>query len=99
MAYPDVEFFWNVEASGMSWPNTAEALNYSGMQVDVQSLLDAAERLPHVESIDLRGCGCSVEELLQIQSAYDAEIFSELSLFGLSFDTHTTELDFSYIPT
>ena len=96
--FPSTEFVWQVEASGTQVLNTAVSLSFEGQRVDVSSLLAAAEFLPMVESIDLRGSGCTIEELLSVQEAYSAAVSSELSLFGISFDTETTELFFNDIP-
>lgn len=96
--YPEISFVWNVEVSGKTWRNTETSLSYVDAQVDATALAAAANRLPNVTSIDLTGCGCTTEELLLIQSAYNAEITSELELYGVTFDTKATELDFSDIP-
>lgn len=95
--YPDISFIWNVEVSGKTWLNTEISLSYADMEVDAQALAAAATRLPNVTSIDLSGCGCTTEELLLIQSAYNAKITSEMELYGVSFETTATELDFSDI--
>ncbi len=97
-AYPSISFLWNVEVSGKTWQNTETNLSYAGMPVDVEALVSAASRLPNVSSIDLSGCGCTTEELLLIQEAYNAKITSELELYGISFDTKTVELNFNDIP-
>ena len=96
-AYPNISFTWKVEASGLSWANTETRLSYAGQSVDVDDLIEASHRLPLVEYIDMSGCGCTAEELLRIKSAFNADVYSDLSLFGISFDTHVTELDFSNI--
>ncbi len=96
--YPEISFVWNVEVFGKTWLNTDTGISYAGEPVDVQALAAAAPLLPNVSSIDLSGCGCTTEELLAIQAAYDAEITSELELYGVIFDTKATELDFSDIP-
>lgn len=96
--YPNAKFLWQVEVSGMQVLNTASSLSFEGKSVDVASVLDAAELLPLVESIDLRGSGCSAEELLAIKDAYGAAVSSELTLYGVSFDTEATELFFNDIP-
>jgi len=96
--YPDISFVWNVEVSGKTWCNTETSLSYADTEVDAQALAAAANRLPNVTSIDLSGCGCTIDELLLIQNAYNARITSELELYGISFDTAATELDFSDIP-
>ena len=96
-AYSNSAFLWNVEVSGKTWLNTETELSYAGIPVDVEALVSAASRLPNVSSIDLSGCGCTTEELLQIREAYDAEITGELELYGISFDTKTTELYFNDI--
>ena len=96
--YPEISFAWNVTVSGKTWHNSATELSYVGTSVDAEELCAAAELLPNVCRIDLSGCGCTVEELLQIHEVYGAAIVSELELHGVSFDTKTTELDFSNIP-
>jgi len=96
--YPSVSFLWQVEVSGKQFLNTATALSFEGQAVDMASLLEAAEFLPEVAAIDLCGSGCTVEELLSIQQTYDAAVSSELNLYGVAFDTDTTELYFNDIP-
>ena len=98
LAYPDIRFLWNVDVCGKTWISSSTELSYEGEQVDVQALAQAANKLPDVSSINLRGTGCTVEELLIIRQAYDAEIQSEITLFRITFSTQVTELDFSNIP-
>lgn len=97
LAYPDIRFLWNVEVCGKTVLSSTTELSYQGETVDVSALIQAANKLPDVLTIDLRGSGCSIEELLMIRQAYDAEIISEITLFGKTFSTQETELDFSNI--
>lgn len=97
-AYPNIDFIWNVEAAGKTWLNTVTELSYADTPADSELLLQCAALLPNVEVIDLTGSGCTIEELLSIQAAFGAQITADLELFGIQFDTQTTELDFSDIP-
>lgn len=96
--FPDVTFVWNVEISGSTWLSTDTQLSFEGKKVDAENLIGAADKFYGVMEIDLSGCGCTTEELLAIREAYGAAVRSELSLYGLSFTTETTELDLSDIP-
>ena len=97
-AYPGISFIWIVEVSGKQVMNTVQSISFAGEIVDVSSLVGAAPFLPEVKSLDLRGSNCSVEALLTIQSAYEAEVSAEISLYGVDFDTEVTELYFNDIP-
>lgn len=95
--YSDVTFVWPVEVSGKRWLNTETCLFYGGSTVNVPELIAAAPDFPNVQELDLRGCGCTVEELLALQEAYQVPIRCELELYGEKFSTDATEIDFSGI--
>lgn len=96
--FPGVAFLWTVEVSGTQVLNTATELSFAGEKPDVDALVAAAEFLPEVTAIDLRGCGLTVQELLAVQEAFGASISSELSVYGVEFDTDTTHLYLNDIP-
>lgn len=96
-AYPAVSFVWQIDFFGNHFLNTDEAISLKGTAAPLEELIGMAGAFVDVLEIDLTGCGYSVEDLLAIQSAYNATVHSELSLYDVAFDTEVTELDFSGI--
>lgn len=94
--YPNIRFTWNVEAAGKTWMSTDTHLDYAGQTLDTDALADAADQFYGVEELDLTGCGCTAEQLITLYEAFGApKIISELNLWGQSFTTEVTHLDFS----
>lgn len=96
--FPSVSFVWSVNVSGKVFLNTVDSMSFKGETVDIDDILNAAVLFPSVETINLSGCGCSVDALLAVQQAYGATVYSELSLYDVTFTTDATELYFNDIP-
>ncbi len=97
--YPQILFVWQIQAAGKTWLTSDQTISYAGEAVDVPALLEAAPALPQVETIDLSGCGLTLENLTDIQNAFpNAFLYSEVTLYGKTFTTDAEFLDFSGIP-
>ncbi len=97
--FPETLFVWQVQVLGKTWLSSDQELSYAGQTLDVPALVAAAPALPEVTSIDLSGCGLSLEDLTAIRNAFpNAFLRSEVTLFGKTFSTDAETLDFSGIP-
>lgn len=96
--YPDITFHWQVEWEGKPLPCTTKELDLSGRSVDFNALKALADRLPELETVDVRG-SLTEAQLIEISKAYPNCFFrGEITLAGMTFDTALTEMDLSGNP-
>ena len=78
---------------------SVDAEEYVATAVSVEELLAAAPQFTALRLLDVSGCDFDNEALLRLREALpETEIKANISLYGQSFDTTVTELDFSGTP-
>ncbi len=97
-AFPELNLCWGVELMGKTWSSGETKLSFAGKKVDVEALIAAGPEFTALEELDLRGCDCTLEELVAIQEAFGgAAILAEIELYGQKLSPDVEEIDLSGI--
>lgn len=63
-AYPNVEFKWNAQVMGVTYPSDTTALDFSGIELtDIDALEAELAYLPALETVEVHHCGVDSETL------------------------------------
>lgn len=69
--YPDVEFFWDLTVFGVSTPNTATTLIFSGTPMDGTAELESILKFfPYLERVEVCDCGIPSEQMDILSQKY-----------------------------
>ena len=95
-AYPDCTFVWQTTVSGEAVSSTAETLDLSNRQVDVDELETAIAVLPALKSLNLYNTGLDQAEVEAFKSAHpDLAITGGVSIGTELFPENLSSLDLS----
>ncbi len=97
---PDVEFLWNVEVLGQSYPSTTAELDLRGAAIgDIDVLAESLSAFLNLKTVDLTGQTLRDEEMLALTQAQPETLFIwDVDLFGVSVSSKEMEADISDMP-
>lgn len=61
--YPNVEFTWNARVMGVTYPSDTAELDFSGMELDIDTLEAELAYLPNLQTVEVHHCGEDSETL------------------------------------
>ena len=96
-ACPDLEILYTVAIGGNEYSPGTSHLTLSDVSADELSSL--LQYLPKLETVRLEGILPEAAQLISLTEAYSSiQFYWQVELFGITVDSHTTELDLSGIP-
>ena len=97
---PAVEFLWNIDVLGQSYPSTTTELDLSQAEFsDVTALAASLSAFPALTKVDLSGKTLTDDEMAALTQALPETLFVwNVDLYGVSVASDATEADISDIP-
>lgn len=94
---PDVEFLWNIDAFGQTYPSGTTELDLTQAMIgDGAALTETLAAFPHLAKVDLTGQTLSDEIMLALKEAMpDTAFIWSVDLFGVPVSSADTEADIS----
>lgn len=93
-AFPDIVFDWNVRLGGVIWSGDSGTLCFAGKDISAAELAAAGGLFTALDTLDVSGCGFTLDELNELREAYgEAFVSSDFTMYGAAFSTGDTELD------
>lgn len=99
-AFPDIFFFWKMDAFGMTVETEMTELNLSGVSLEnAGELRGFLPYLPALETLELNSEGLSAEELGALMVDYpDISFRFDVEIGGRKFSSQSKEIDLSNLP-
>lgn len=94
--YPDIDIRWDVTYEGLSLSSTQYYLNLSGIAMDREKIDELLPWFPNVNTVNMRGCGMTDSELMDLADAYPEILFAwDMAFRDLLLPTDAEEIDIS----
>ena len=94
--YTGCDFYWTVAIGNLSVPCDAKELDLSGQTLEIGALTEALNGLPQLTRIDTRNTGLEGAAIFSLfETRPEVQIYADVTIAGKSYDSASTELDFS----
>lgn len=94
--YPNVNIRWEVSFGGKVLHSDDETLALSGSAMDYEEAVDLLQWFPDVQTVDMRGCGLTDEEMMTLADANPQHFFLwEMTIGKVTVSTDAEEIDIS----
>lgn len=96
LIFPSVCFRWEVPLEGSTIDSSVRELDLSEKQMSFDEALAIIDYLPELETVDMRHCGLSDEEMMCLSRSFpDCFFLWDMEVAGLRFSTNAQEIDIS----
>lgn len=95
-SFPEMDIQWDIVLDGRTVSSTVTELNLSGKERRHQDVEEVLSWLPNLEKVDMRGCGLTDREMMQLADTYSDSFFLwDMTIGELQIPTDSEEVDIS----